>query len=154
MKTPAISLQGDNKDIYTNPHSLICNKIFVDLLRYTNYLHLDGGGTQHFYRSPGHQVEPLCQLCQLYVKTLLTTFFQVFLFSACILVKSSEAQKNLHIFFLRKYYRYSSSDPELTFPTFIWLAISNNSQSSWTRRTTTEPLLVVSRIQRAIWSIQ
>lgn len=73
VKTPAISLQEDNEDICTNSLSLICNEIFVDLLRYANYLQLDAGGTQFFYRSPGHQVEPLCQLCLLYIKTLFTT---------------------------------------------------------------------------------
>lgn len=67
--------------------------------RYANYLQLDGGGTQHFHVSPGHQVEPLCQLCQLYIKTLLTTLFQIFLFSDYMLVESSEAQKYQHIFF-------------------------------------------------------
>lgn len=93
------------------------------ILRYANYLQLDAGGTQLFNGSPGHQVEPLCQLCQLYIKTLLTSPFSGFpLFSlyAGAELRSMETSAHLpHNFFLRKCYRCRSSDPELALPTFI-----------------------------------
>lgn len=93
------------------------------ILRYANYLQLDAGGTQLFYESPGYQVEPLCQLCQLYIKTLLITPFLGFplfsLYAGGDLRSNETLAHLLQIFFLRKYYRYRSSDPELALPTFI-----------------------------------